>query len=262
MMLIDTHTHIYGPEFEQDREDVIRRAKECGVAHLILPAVDESSVEQMRCMAGKYKGYCSRAIGLHPEEVRVDYERQLQFVVEELKTKEYVAVGEIGIDLYWDKTYQIQQEKAFVKQVEWALEYNLPLIIHTRNSLTRTLQLLQPYKGPNLRGVFHCFTGSVEEAEAISDMGNFMLGIGGVLTFKKSTLPQTLEQVPLQKILIETDAPYMAPVPCRGKRNEPAYLQHLVPVLTQIYNCDENTLCHTLKQNTQAIFQIEGMDVT
>ena len=255
-MLIDTHTHIYGCEFDEDRDEVIQRAKDNGVSHIILPGVDEASIQQMKHMVKKYGDYCSCAVGLHPEEVKDNYMQQLQFVVNELQQGGYVAVGEVGIDLYWDKTFQQQQEKAFVQQVEWALDFNLPLIIHTRDSLTRTLQLLQPYKGPSLRGIFHCFTGNIAEAQAILSMDNFMLGIGGVLTFKKSILPQTLSKVPLSRIVIETDAPYMAPVPCRGKRNEPAYLQHLLPKLMEVYACDQHTLCEVIRQNTYEIFAL------
>ena len=254
-MLIDTHTHIYGPEFDEDRDQVVQRAKQAGVSHVILPAVDAESVQQMKQIQLDYPDFCSRAIGLHPEGVRENYQQQLQFVQDELQNGGYIAVGEIGTDFYWDKTYQIEQEKAFVQQVEWALEYNLPLIIHTRESLARTLQLLQPYKGSALRGVFHCFGGDVQDAQAIFSAGDFKIGIGGIVTFKKSTLPQTLMQVPLTRIVIETDAPYMAPVPCRGKRNEPAYLTHLLPKLMEIYHLDEATICQVLKENTQEIFQ-------
>ena len=150
-MLIDTHTHIYGPEFDDDREDVIMRAKEAGVNHLILPAVNEESVPRMREMKMIYPDYCSMAIGLHPEDVRTNYLQQLDFVNRELKTGDYIAVGEIGIDLYWDKTFQVEQEKAFLVQLQWAIEYNLPIIIHTRDSLKRTLNLLEPYKNKNLK---------------------------------------------------------------------------------------------------------------
>lgn len=253
-MLIDTHTHIYGPEFDDDREDVIMRAKEAGVNHLILPAVNEESVPRMREMKMIYPDYCSMAIGLHPEDVRTNYLQQLDFVNRELKTGDYIAVGEIGIDLYWDKTFQVEQEKAFLIQLQWAIEYNLPLIIHTRDSLKRTLNLLEPYKNKNLKGVFHCFGGNIEDAQAIFQMGDFKLGIGGILTFKNSSLDQTIKNVPINKIILETDAPYLAPVPKRGKRNEPALLIHLLPHLMNIYQCDENTLCDALKQNTIDLF--------
>ena len=253
-MLIDTHTHIYGPEFDDDREDVIMRAKEAGVNHLILPAVNEESVPRMREMKMIYPDYCSMAIGLHPEDVRTNYLQQLDFVNRELKTGDYIAVGEIGIDLYWDKTFQVEQEKAFLIQLQWAIEYNLPLIIHTRDSLKRTLNLLEPYKNKNLKGVFHCFGGNIEDAQAIFQMGDFKLGIGGILTFKNSSLDQTIKNVPINKIILETDAPYLAPVPKRGKRNEPALLIHLLPHLMNIYQCDENTLCDALKQNAIDLF--------
>ena len=253
-MLIDTHTHIYGPEFDEDRVEVILRAKEAGVNHLILPAVNEESVSRMRQMKSLYPDYCSMAIGLHPEDVRTNYLQQLQFVKDELQTGDYIAVGEIGIDLYWDKTFQQEQEEAFLLQVQWAIEQDLPLIIHTRDSLHRTLQLLEPYKHKSLKGVFHCFGGNVEDAEAIFRMGDFKLGIGGVLTFKNSSLAQTLKNVPVDKIILETDSPYLAPVPKRGKRNEPALLIHLLPHLMNIYQCDENTLCDALKQNTIDLF--------
>lgn len=256
-MLIDTHTHIYGHEFDEDRDEVVKRAIEAGVSHLILPAVNEESVQRMRQMKHNYPELCSMAVGLHPEDVRNNYEEQLKFVETELKTGDYIAVGEIGIDLYWDKTYQDEQEKAFLQQVQWALDYKLPLIIHTRDSLNRTLQLLNTYKQYNLKGIFHCFGGELDDAKAIFEMGDFKLGIGGILTFKNANLSQTLKHIPLEKIVIETDAPYLAPVPKRGKRNEPAFLTHLIPYLTNIYQCDENTLCDTLRENTKKVFFAE-----
>ena len=254
--MIDTHTHIYGPEFDEDRDQVVQRAKQAGVSHVILPAVDAESVQQMKQMQLDYPDFCSRAIGLHPEGVRENYQQQLQFVQDELQNGGYIAVGEIGTDFYWDKTYQIEQEKAFVQQVEWALEYNLPLIIHTRESLARTLQLLQPYKGSALRGVFHCFGGDVQDAQAIFSAGDFKIGIGGIVTFKKSQIPDVLPEIGVDRILLETDSPYLAPVPNRGKRNESANIPHICRCIASHLGLNEEDVSQITDENAKVLFGV------
>lgn len=255
-MIIDTHTHIYGPEFDVDRKQVVERALQAGIISVILPNVNSESLSQIKKMRSDYPEFCYAAIGLHPEDVKEDYLQQLEWVKKELQTSDYVAVGEIGIDLYWDKTFVQEQIHAFQMQVEWAMEYDLPLIIHTRDSHVETLQTLEQYKDRGLRGIFHCFTGDEKQANEIFEAGEFVLGIGGVLTFKKSPLPSFLHKIPLDKIVLETDAPYLTPVPYRGKRNEPAYLTYVLQKMAEIYGIDEKELQKITTDNAKRIFRI------
>lgn len=255
-MMIDTHTHIYGPEFDTDRKQVVERALQAGVTSVILPNVNLESLHQIKEMCADYPNFCHAAVGLHPEDVREDFRHQLRWVREELQNSEYIAVGEIGIDLYWDKTFLREQVCAFQQQVEWTIELDLPLIIHTRNSHAETLQALSPYKNRGLRGVFHCFTGDEKQANEIFEAGEFVIGIGGVLTFKKSPLPAFLSKIPLDKVVLETDAPYLTPVPYRGKRNEPAYLTYILQKMAEIYSIDEKELQKITTDNAKKIFRI------
>lgn len=255
-MLIDTHTHIYGTEFDVDRKLVVERAMQAGVSSVILPNVNRESIPLIKKMRADYPDFCHAAIGLHPEDVKGDFLQQLEWVKCELQTSDYVAVGEIGIDLYWDKTFMQEQIHAFQIQVEWALQYNLPLIVHTRDSHVETLQALEKYRNKGLKGVFHCFTGDERQAHEIFEMGDFLLGIGGVLTFKKSPLPDFLQRIPLDKIVLETDAPYLTPVPYRGKRNEPAYLTYVLQKMAEIYHMEEKELQKITTDNAKRIFHI------
>lgn len=255
-MMIDTHTHIYGPEFDTDRKQVVERALQAGVTSVVLPNVNLESLHQIKEMCADYPNFCHAAVGLHPEDVKEDYLQQLEWVKKELQTSDYVAVGEIGIDLYWDKTFVQEQIHAFQMQVEWAMEYDLPLIIHIRDSHAETLQTLEQYKDRGLRGIFHCFTGDEKQANEIFEAGEFVLGIGGVLTFKKSPLPSFLHKIPLDKIVLETDAPYLTPVPYRGKRNEPAYLTYVLQKMAEIYGIDEKELQKITTDNAKRIFRI------
>ena len=234
--MIDTHSHIYSEEFDADRDEVIQRAKEAGVQKIILPNVDSKSLPLMLDLESKYPDYCYATIGLHPESVTGDFQKELAVVKAELQRRKYIAIGEIGIDLYWDKTHQKEQTIAFRTQIEWALEFNLPVIIHVRNSHRETIDALKPYANSGLKGVFHCFGGTLAEAEEIFNLGEFKLGIGGVVTFKNSGLAASLKQIPLEKLVLETDSPYLTPMPFRGKRNESSYLAYVCCKLAEIYS--------------------------
>ena len=234
--MIDTHSHIYLEEFDSDRDLAINRAKEAGVEKIILPNVDSESLPSLLHLEKQYPDYCFAAIGLHPTSVKESFEEELELVYSELKRRKYVAIGEIGIDLYWDKTFLKEQIKVFQMQIEWALEYNLPIIIHQRDSFRETLEALFPYKDKGLRGVFHSFGGNTDEAKEIINFGGFVMGINGVVTFKNSNLAETIKHFPIENFIIETDAPYLTPVPFRGKRNESAYLKYVCEKIAETYS--------------------------
>lgn len=254
--MIDTHSHLYAEEFDNDRPEVVERAKQVGVEKIILPNIDSTSLDRMLALERAYPNICYASIGLHPTSVDENVENELAFVKAELDRKNYVAVGEIGIDLYWDKTFYKEQVRAFQQQVEWALERNLPIIIHVRNSHNETIEALRPYREKGLKGVFHCFTGGKVEAEDIFDLGNFLLGIGGVVTFKNSGLAESLVDIPLEKIVLETDAPYLAPAPHRGKRNEPSFLSLIADKLAEVYGVDKDTIIQTTTANAKQLFAL------
>jgi TatD DNase family protein len=255
-MLIDTHSHIYSEEFDADRTEVILRAKEAGIQRIILPNCDSSTLQPMLALEAEYPDYCYAAIGLHPTSVKEDYETELALIKSELERRSYIAVGEIGIDLYWDKTFLDQQTKAFQQQIDWALEYRLPVIIHTRDSFRETMNALAPYKNRDLKGVFHSFTGSIEQAQEIINFGGFLLGINGIVTFKNSGLAAVVSQIDLRHILLETDSPYLTPAPHRGKRNESAYVQLVANKLAEVYNCSIEDLDRQTTQNAKDLFSI------
>ncbi len=224
-MLFDTHTHIYLPEFDNDREAVVQRAKEKGVSRLMLPNVDVSTVEALRRTLTAYPDFCTAAMGLHPTSVGAQWRDDLDRIFAELESGPYIAVGEIGLDLYWDDTYRNEQIEVFEAQVERATRLGLPLILHCRNATSLLLERLRRLAPLGLRGVFHCFSGTADDLPSLFDVGEFYIGIGGVATFKKSNLPESLPTIPTDRLLLETDAPYLAPVPHRGQRNEPAFLR-------------------------------------
>ncbi len=210
----------------------------------------------MLALEAEYPGYCHAAIGLHPTSVKEDYEAELALVKSELKRRNWIAIGEIGIDLYWDKTFLNEQVKAFQLQLDWALEYKLPVIIHVRNSYSETMNALTPYKNKGLTGVFHSFTGTIEEAQEIIAFGGFKLGINGIVTFKNSGLASVVEQIALEHILLETDSPYLTPAPHRGKRNESAYVNLVCKKLAEVYNCSAEQIDSQTTQNALALFGI------
>lgn len=254
-MIVDTHTHIFEPEFDADRDEVVKRALEAGVKLMILPNIDEDSVSRLYNTHAQYPECTKMAMGLHPTSVQDAYLSQLQSIEKELSKHEFVAIGEVGMDLYWDKSLQKQQEEALKVQANWAEQLNLPLILHTRDAVLQTLDIVMAV-APNVKGVFHSFTGTEEELDEILKYPNFMVGINGVLTFKKSHLPQFIHKVPTDRLLVETDAPYLAPVPNRGKRNEPAFVVSVVNKIAEIYNLDISNLENMLVENTNRLFAL------
>ncbi len=254
MGIIDTHSHLFAEEFDEDRDDVIQRAKDAGVEKIILPNIDKNTLGRMLDMEEKYPNYCYSAVGLHPEGVNENYEQDLLFVKEELKRRKYIAVGEIGIDLYWDKTYREEQIKAFQTQIEWALEYDLPIIVHLRDSFDEIYSVLKLFKGKGLRGVVHSFTGTVEEARKIIGLGGFKLGINGIVTFKNSGLDKVVKEIPIENILIETDSPYLTPTPFRGKRNESAYVALVRDKLAEIYSISIENVNEITTKSAEELF--------
>lgn len=252
--MIDTHSHIYSEDFDADRSEVIRRAQEAGVTKIIMPNVDSESLPGMLETERMFPDVCLAAIGLHPTSVKENYLDELALVKSELERRKYMAIGEIGIDLYWDKTFYTEQVFALQTQVQWALDSNLPVIIHVRDSHKETIEALQPFKNKGLRGVFHCFTGSSKEAEEIAELGDFMLGIGGVVTFKNSGLAGNLKDIPLTKLVLETDTPYLAPVPFRGKRNEPSYTAFICNKLAEVYQVSVKEIDEITTRNAEKLF--------
>lgn len=253
-MFIDTHSHIYLEEFATDLNDVIWRAKKNRVKKIILPNIDSHSLLQMRAVEECYPDFCFAAIGLHPTSVLNDYKTELAVMERELQRRKYIAIGEIGIDLHWDRSYYKQQVIALQVQVTWALAHNLPIIIHVRDSFKETIEALKPFRGRGLKGVFHCFTGGLKEAEEIFDLGDFMLGIGGVVTFKNAQLADNLKAISLKKIVLETDSPYLTPSPHRGKRNEPAYVSLIGNKLSEIYGISSTEVAAITTQNAEKLF--------
>ena len=232
---IDTHCHIDGEEFDEDREAVITRAREAGVCKVMVPAIDLASSERIIKLCSQYPDYLYPMVGLHPEEVRVDWREQLAAIKSHLEPG-IIAIGEVGLDFYWSREFEGEQQEAFEEQVRWSVETQLPLMIHCRKAQNELVAILKKYEKELPGGVFHCFTGNEIEAQQLLQFDRFVLGIGGVLTFKKSHLPEVLPKVvPLDRIVIETDAPYMAPVPMRGKRNEPAFTQYVLQKLAESY---------------------------
>lgn len=252
-MLTDTHTHLYVEQFAEDRAAVIDRAIEKGVNRFYLPNIDSEYIDDLLSLEAAYPEHCFAMMGLHPCSVKENYEEELAIVEQWLKKRPFVAVGEIGLDLYWDKTFFEQQKAAFRQQIQWAKELGLPIVIHSRESTWEVIEILRAEQDENLRGIFHCFGGNVEEAKAITDLG-FYLGIGGVLTFKKARLDETLKEIDLQHIVLETDAPYLAPIPYRGKRNESAYIRIIAEKLAEVKDVTLEEIAAKTSQNASNIF--------
>ena len=255
MTITDTHTHLYSEEFDQDRSEMIQRAINAGVSRFFIPAIDSTCTENMYELEKNYPDNVFLMMGLHPTYVKDNYLEELLHVENELKKRKFYAIGEIGIDLYWDKTHIEEQKIAFMTQIRLAKKYKLPIVIHCREAFDEIFQILEDEKSPDLFGIFHCFTGNYEQAlKAISY--NMKLGIGGVVTFKNGKIDQYLNQIDLQHIVLETDSPYLAPIPYRGKRNESSYLVAVVEKLAQIYNLPTNTIANKTTANSKAIFGI------
>lgn len=233
MTIIDTHCHLYAEEFAQDLDAVIERAILSGVSKFYLPGIDSSEIDNMLALELKYPGVCIAMMGLHPCYVKANVQEELDLVKSWLDKRDFAAVGEIGLDFYWDKTFEKEQYEAFEVQMQWALEKNIPIVIHTRNAMQETINRVKPFAQKGLSGIFHCFSGSAESAKQIIDLG-FYLGIGGVITYKNAGLPEVLANIGLEHMVLETDAPYLTPVPFRGKRNESSYLQYVVTKLAEV----------------------------
>lgn len=257
-MFIDTHTHLDGDEFATDRAEVMAHAREAGVGKVFLPAIDIKSTEAILDVCRQYPGYAYPMVGLHPEEVRADWRDVLAQMKQYLKPENrFIAIGEVGLDYYWSREFEQEQLDAFEEQVKWSVETRLPLMIHCRKGQNEMVQLLRRYKNDLPGGVFHCFTGNEHEAEELLQFDRFVLGIGGVLTFKKSHLPEVLPAVvPLDRIVIETDSPYMAPVPMRGQRNESAYVKFVLQRLAEAYGVSEEVVATTTTATAQRIFPL------
>jgi TatD DNase family protein len=256
MKLIDTHAHLYSAEFDTDRETVIARARQEGIEKIILPAIDSETFDSMMELQRQHPDLCLAANGLHPCSVKHDsMEAELRFCEEKMNTHAFVAIGECGIDLFWDKSTFDLQVEALRIQCGWAVEKKLPIIIHSRNATAECIDVLKPFAAKGLTGVFHCFSGSIDEAVEILEMG-FYLGIGGVLTFKKSDLPAVVKQTGLNKLILETDSPYLAPVPYRGKRNESAYLRYIADELSSIFMLGSHEIAEITTRNAKALFGI------
>jgi TatD DNase family protein len=256
--MIDTHSHIFSEEFKEDLSEVIARAKEIGVEKIFMPNIDDTSVEDMLNVCQAYPDYCFPMIGFHPTSVEGP---DAIYKVREMKKRlveghPYIAVGEVGLDLYWNKTWLKEQQLILDEQIQWALEWNLPLVIHCREAFPELFQVLEPYKHTELTGVFHSFTGTVDEARELMDYSRFMIGINGVVTFKKSTLPEVLQEVPLTKLVLETDSPYLAPVPFRGKRNETSYVKRVAVKLAELYGREIGEVERQTTENALKVFKI------
>ena len=253
--LIDTHTHLYTEEFDVDRELAVIRAVEAGVTRLFMPNIDDTTVEAMLKLCEAHD-CCYPMIGFHPTSVDAGWKERLEKVKGYLTSSShrFYGIGEVGIDLYWDKTFREEQMIVFEEQVKWALEYDLPLIIHCREAYPELLEVLSGYKHTALRGIFHSFTGTSEDAERLLEYESFMLGINGVVTFKKSTLSEVLKNVPLKRVVLETDSPYLAPVPYRGKRNESANLVKVAECLSVIYGVPLSEIASRTTENALKVF--------
>lgn len=255
MFLTDTHTHLYASEFDTDRKQVVESAIASGVKKFFLPNIDSSSVEGMIALCNQFPENCFPMMGLHPTSVKENYEEELQKLKLFFSKRKMYAVGEIGIDLYWDKTFFAQQQQAFETQIKWANEFSLPIVIHSRNSFNEIVEVLQKNKKENPHGIFHCFSGSKEQAEKAISLG-FKLGIGGVLTYKNSGLGQAIADIEMKHLVLETDSPYLTPVPYRGKRNESGYITLVAQKLAEIKNISIEEVAEITNANAVEVFGI------
>lgn len=252
-LFTDTHTHLYDEQFDRDREEIIQKSLAAGVTKMYLPNCDQSTIGPMMDMVQQWPEHCFPMMGLHPCYVKEDYQQELSIVAAWLEKERFAAVGEIGLDYHWDTTFVAQQKEAFNIQMDWALQYKLPIVIHTRESMQDGIDLVRQKQDGNLKGVFHCFGGTVEEAKQIIDLG-FYIGIGGVVTFKKSNLDEVLQAVPMENIVLETDAPYLAPVPYRGKRNESSYIPLIAEKIADIRQCSVAVVAAATTKNAAKLF--------
>jgi len=254
MILTDTHTHLYSKEFDTERTILIQKAIDSGITRMFMPNVDSDSIPGMFLVEKQFPENCFAMMGLHPCSIGSNYQQELQVVEYWLNKRKFVAIGEIGIDLYWDKTYIAQQQDAFRMQIQLAKKHELPYVIHARNSFDEVMEIVTEFKNDNLKAIFHCFSGTIEQAEQIVEMKNFKLGIGGVVTFKNSGLDKVVEAIDLKHLVLETDAPYLAPVPFRGKTNQPEYLLVVAQKIAEIKNISLEEVIEVTTQNSVDVF--------
>ena len=252
--MIDTHSHIYSEEFDTDRPEMIKRALSIGIKTIMMPNIDNQSIERMLQTEAGWPDLCHAMMGLHPTSVNNNYKDELALVEEWLSRRPFAAIGEIGMDLYWDKTFVTQQKEVFSTQIQWAIEQNLPVVIHMREAFTETMEIIEQHDTTKLRGIFHSFTGTTDEARRILNMPGFYLGINGVVTFKNTTLREALIPLGYDRLVLETDAPYLAPVPYRGKRNEPSYLKKICDTLAETFGVSADEIIKSTTNNAQTIF--------
>ncbi|MCW3083521.1 MAG: Hydrolase TatD [Bacteroidetes bacterium] len=254
MILTDTHTHLYSTEFDADRTALIEKAMTAGVTRFFMPNVASESIPGMFRVEQQFPDHCFAMMGLHPCSVNVSYQQELVVMQHWLEKRKFAAIGEIGIDLYWDKTFFEQQQDAFRTQIRWAKKYNLPYVIHSRNAFDETMAIVNEFKEEKIKAIFHCYSGNVEQAEQVLALGTFKLGIGGVVTFKNSGLDKVVEAVDLKHLVLETDAPYLAPMPHRGKRNEPDYLTLIAQKIADIKKISIEEVAEVTTQNSKDVF--------
>ncbi|TFH27801.1 MAG: TatD family deoxyribonuclease [Bacteroidia bacterium] len=255
-MFIDSHTHLYLDAFKEDRDQMIQRALEAGVKRMLLPNIDSKTVGPMFSLAERYPGHCFPMMGLHPTSVKENYIEELSLIESQLDREGIIAIGETGIDLYWDKSYIKEQEEVFLTQIRWAMELDLPLVIHARDSFPEIFSALDKAGGAGLRGVFHSFTGTLEDLDRALSF-DFMIGINGIVTFKNSNLTGVVQSIPIQQLLLETDAPFLAPVPHRGRRNESSYLPEIAAKVAEIHNLSLEELASITSNNAEQLFRIK-----
>lgn len=255
-MFIDTHTHIYLEKFDEDRPTCIENAIQSGVDRMYLPNIDSKSIPQVQKTVKEYPDYCIPMMGLHPCSVKADYIKELNIIHQEAKARSYVAIGEIGLDYYWSKDFIEEQKIAFRTQIEWAIEMSLPIVIHSRDSIDDCISIVREYAHTNLTGIFHCFTGTRDQANAIIEL-NFLMGVGGVLTFKNAGLDKVIADVSLEHLVLETDAPYLAPHPHRGKRNESKFVPLIAQKLAEVQSIEVEEVARITTQNSISLFEKE-----
>lgn len=255
MAFIDTHTHLYSTEFRDDIDSIINNARQTGISKCYMPAIDSETHEAMLALENKFPAECIALMGLHPCSVKENYKTELALVEDWLSKRKFVAVGEIGLDFFWDKTFLEEQMKAFRIQIEWAIQYKIPIVIHTRNAMQETINIVKEYQGRGLSGIFHCFSGSYESAIQIINAG-FYLGIGGVITYKNAGLAAVIDKIDLAHLVLETDAPYLSPVPFRGKRNESSYIKYVAEKIANIKNISVEEIGSITTTNAENIFGV------
>lgn len=258
-MYTDSHTHLYLDAFEDDRDQMIQRAIDSGVNRMLLPNIDSSTIGPLFALTERFPDHCFPMMGLHPTSVKEDYQEELKRIKEALGHKDFIAIGETGIDLYWDKTFLKEQEEVFSTQIAWAMEHDLPLVIHARDSFKEIFAVLDRAGGPDLRGVFHSFTGGPAELERALSY-NFMIGINGIVTFKNSNLAEVVREIPTDRLLLETDAPFLAPVPYRGRRNESSYLSETAAKVAEVHNLSKEEIARITNANAELLFRLLPQD--